>query len=307
MNTKSTNSLGSLALLSAGVVGAFAGLGAKIALRELPSFTILFTRILIMLIVLFPFVIHKLSIFKTHWKTLFLLGLFWSGNVAFFIVGIRYTTVLASGVLYAGVPLLTLIMSMIIFHTRPNKYQMTGIVFGLFGIVTLLIDSFSGLFFGSFHGNVLVFLATVSWSLYLLYSKKLSVKIDPIVLTVSSAVVASVLVGIAMILFEGIAPLLSIPGLHIETQVSLLFLGLGIGVGMIFFYQYGLKYGSVIMASMMLYIGTVVGGLTGIIFLHEAFTVRFFLGSAAILFGVYTVSKKPKEKITRQSTDAFGR
>lgn len=297
MNNQTKNySLGSLALLSAGIVGAFAGLGAKIALRELPSYTILFTRILVMLVVLFPFVIHKFSVFKTHWKTLLLLGLFWTGNVAFFIVGIRFTTVLASGVLYAGVPLLTLVMSMIIFRTRPNIHQMTGIVFGLFGIGVLLIDSFSGLSFGSFHGNVLIFLATLSWSLYLLYSKKLSVKIDPIVLTVSSAVVASVIVGIAMILSEGITPLLSIAGLHIETQLSLLFLGLGIGVGMIFLYQYGLKYGSVVMASMMLYIGTVVGGLTGIIFLHEAFTFRFFLGSAAILLGVYTVSKKPKEK-----------
>ena len=297
MNTHSNHSLGSLALFSAGIVGAFAGLGAKIALRELPSYTILFTRILVMLVVLFPFVLHKFSVFRTHWKTLLLLGLFWSGNFAFFIVGIRYTTVLASGVLYAGVPLLTLIESMILFRTRPSKNQLAGIFFGIIGIGILFVDSFSEFSFGSFHGNVLIFLATLSWSLYLLYSKKLSVKIDPIVLTVSSAIVASVIVGIAMLLSEGIAPLLSISGLRLETQLSLLFLGLGIGVGMIFLYQYGLKYGSVVMASMMLYIGTVVGGLTGIIFLHEAFTFRFLLGSIAILFGVSIVSKKSKKEI----------
>ncbi|MBI5613387.1 DMT family transporter [Candidatus Gottesmanbacteria bacterium] len=298
MNTKSSNSLGSLALFSAGVVGAFAGLGAKIALRELPPFTILFTRIFIMLVVLFPFVIHKLSVFKKNWKTLLLLGLFWSGNVTFFIVGIRYTTVLASGVLYAGVPLLTLIESMMIFHARPNVNQISGIIFGLLGIGILLVDSFSGLSFGSFQGNVLIFLATLSWSLYLLYSKKLSAEIDPLVLTVSSAVVASVIVGIAMMMSEGIAPLLSIGGLHLETQLSLLFLGLGIGVGMIFLYQYGIKYGSVVMASMMLYIGTIVGGLTGIVFLHENLTTSFVVGSVCILFGVYVVSRTKQRSLS---------
>ncbi|MEK7591827.1 MAG: DMT family transporter [Patescibacteria group bacterium] len=289
MDKKSNYSLGSLALLSAGIVGAFAGLGAKIALRELPPFTILFTRIIIMLVVLFPFVSRKLSVFKTHWKSLLLLGLFWSGNVAFFIVGIRYTTVLSSGVLYAGVPLLTLVESMILLHTRPKRNQIIGISLGLLGMGILFMDSVKDLSFGLFQGNVLIFIATLSWSLYLLYSKKLSAKIDPIVLTVSSAVVASIIVGLLMVLFEGYLPFLSIGRLHLETQMALLFLGLGIGVGMIFLYQYGIKYGSVVMASMMLYIGTVVGGLTGIVFLQESLTLKFIIGSLCILMGVYWV------------------
>ena len=71
--------------------------------------------------------------------------------------------------------------------------------------------------------------------------------------------------------------------------MALLFLGLGIGVGMIFLYQYGIKYGSVVMASMMLYIGTVVGGLTGIVFLQESLTLKFIIGSLCILMGVYWV------------------
>ena len=97
--------LGVIALFSASFLGGFAAFASKIILRELPPVTTLFLRLTIMILVLVPLVSHKIGHLFKHWKQLILLSFLWVGNLLFFIVGIKYTTAIMSGLLYASVPI----------------------------------------------------------------------------------------------------------------------------------------------------------------------------------------------------------
>ena len=107
-NSPDNYTLAVFALIVANMIGGGAPLASKILLRELPPMTILFLRLTIMLVILMPLSLTRFRHLWTHRKQLVLLGLFWVGNLSLFIIGIKFTTAIASSIIYLGVPILVL-------------------------------------------------------------------------------------------------------------------------------------------------------------------------------------------------------
>lgn len=298
-NSKNSKAFGSLALIASGIIGGIAPIAAKYALLELSPLTVLFLRLLIMLLPLLPlFIIVKLD-FKNNLKNLLLLGLFWLGNVTFFITGVKYTTAVASQILYALVPIFIIAEHYFISKTSLKKSQILSIALGLIGTLLIITQSSTDeLFQGAALGNTLIFLATICWSFYLLLSKKLSTQISPLGLTLSSALTATTLSGFLWFALEGQTQIHKISSLSQIGIYSLLFLGLVVGIVMIYLYQYGIKYGSVLLASSNVYVATLTAGILGFIFFNEKVTLQFTLGSVLVLGGafyssIYPLLKRP--------------
>lgn len=286
--------LATAALVGANVIGGIAGLASKITLRELPPMTILFFRISVMVIVLFPFVFHQLRHLWQHKTKLTLLGILWVGNVALFIVGIKFTTVIISSILYAFVPILVLFLQALLLGNRSKGYQRIGVFLGFVGALVTIGSSYhDAVGLGTFQGSLLIGIAVMSWAFYLIASKRFNVHMTPVGLTFGSALVAWVMVGSIMIATEGVNGLLAIPSISSAGFFWLLYIALGVGVGMIFLNQWGLQYSSPLVAGIMLYVSMVISSLTGILFLGERFTWPLAGGFAAMLLGVFFVSVFP--------------
>lgn len=287
--------LATLALIGSGIMGGLAALSSKIVLRELPPLTVLFVRITIMLLVLWPLALRYTRHSLTHWRQIALLAVFWLGNVVLFIVGVKYTTATASQVLYASVPIFVFLESFFVGGEKVRSFQVLGIILGFVGALVTVFDpaaSGNGAF-GSLYGNVLIFIASMSWSLYLVFSKRLSSHISPLGLTVGSASVGWILTGILMLMFEGTSGLVRLPVLSAVAFWALLFVGLGVGAAMIILVQWGVKYGSPLVAGSMVYLSTFIAAATGIAFLGEIITTRFLFGSALLLLGLFLTSTLP--------------
>ena len=292
-NSPDNSGLATIALIGAGILGGLAAIASKIALRELPPLTILFFRITVMLLVLVPFKWRSFRRFFKQWKAMVIVGLLWTGNVALFIIGIQYTTAIASQVLYTTVPILVLLESRFLTNEKLTKAQIIGIPLGFLGAILIILRSTGDAGFGTAYGNTIIFIATACWSLYLTVSKRVSGNLSPLGLTIGSSFVAWIVVGILMIVREGYTGILRIPALSFTGWTALLFIALGIGVAMIFLYQWGLKYGSAIAAGSMNYLSTAVTAVAGVFLLSEYITTPFLIGATLIIAGVFLVSTLP--------------
>ena len=108
-NLQNKLSTPTLALFIAGILGGLAPIAVKIVLKELPPLTISFLRLTLSLVVLVPLGISSFRHILVHWKRLILIGIFYSGNVFLFTLGIKHTTSAVSQLLYGGVPLFMLL------------------------------------------------------------------------------------------------------------------------------------------------------------------------------------------------------
>lgn len=290
-NLQSKSTQATLALLGAGILGGLAPISVKIVLRELPPITISFLRLTLALIVLFPLAVRSFPHIFVHWKRLVLVGLFYAGNVFLFTLGIKYTTSAVSQLLYGGVPLLMLLEQSIGGEKRLHARQLTGIFLGIVGTVILIVHPGSGgVDFGTRYGNTLIFLATLSWSFYLLITKRVSSYVPTLGLTFGMTAVAWCIGLLLMNWLEG-AAITGLFSLSLAGWLSLLFVGIVVGVGMWFLYNWGIKHGSTVVASSMLYVSTVTAGIGGYIAFGETITATFLLGGAILVSGVYLISR----------------
>lgn len=298
----SANSIlaGTLALIVAGILGGIPAYLSKIILRELPPLTILFLRITIMLAVLLPLSRSVLPDIKKHWKNIGLLSLFWVGNLILFIVGIQYTTVIASGLIYAGSPIVVLVEERLFLRSPIRPHQILGIFFGFLGAAILILSSAtnsSG--FGSLIGILLLFLAKVIYSSYLVFSKPMSKLVSPLGLTTGVALFGWVASLVSMLMLEGTQGLVRLGAVSMPAWIAIVVYGVASGVAMYFLIQWGIKRATPLAAASMIYITTFISALSGIVLLGESFTLYTALSGVAILAGVYLISILPVLKSRR--------
>ncbi len=298
--------LATFALILSGVIGGFAAYFSKIILRELPPLTILFLRMSIMLVILLPLTYKYLPHLLKHWKQIFATGIFWIGNLILFIIGIQYTTAIASGIIYAGSPIVVLIEDHLLNQAKVDSRQIIGIFLALFGVVIVVIDSnTSGIGFGSVAGIILLLLAKMSYSTYLVISKRYSQHISPLGLTTGAAICGWVISGIVMGMYEGTSGLVKVPFLSVSAWIALLFIGILLGVVMYFLVQWGIKRASPLVAASMIYVTTFISALSGVWILGEKLTFFLFLGGIFMLSGVYFISIWPILATRRHTKPPF--
>lgn len=161
----------SVLFLSA-IIGGLPPVGIKIALRQLESPMILLFRLLIMTPLLLMTSWKHLGILKKNFRTIIPIAVFWMGNIVIFAFGIPYTTASVSQILYTGVPVFVAALSPMLLKENPTKSQIVGIIIGILGTLIIVFGGGGSITSGSMKGNVLVFMATLSWSLYILYTRK---------------------------------------------------------------------------------------------------------------------------------------
>lgn len=292
-NSQNNLLLATGALLLGTFIGSLGVYVSKIILRELPPLTVLCLRLTIMTSLFVPLLASQIRFLLTHAWQLVVLSFFLAGNLIFFIIGIGSATALASGLLYASVPITVLLLDSIINHEKLTKAKYTSVVLGFSGALIILYSSHGSQGLGTFQGTALLFLATISYALYLIYSKHLSFHISPIQLAGATSIMSLAITFVVMLIFEGTAPLVHLPKLSFVGWMSLVYLGIFLGVIMYFFIQWGVHHGSALLAASMQYVGMVLTGLSGIWLLNERLTPPFVVGALLIVVGLYFITIHP--------------
>jgi drug/metabolite transporter (DMT)-like permease len=279
-----------LILCISAVLGGLPPIAIKVALRQLDSSVIMFLRVSIMLPVFFLLSIGKLSLLRKHMHAIWPVALGWAGNMVLFSIGIPHTSAALSQVLYTAVPVVATTLGIVVLRERPTLMQSIGIGIGFLG--TLIAIQASGVAGGNgtFFGNGFVFAAVISWSLYVIASRKYKNIVPTEVILFIGSCIAWVYFG-SVLLVSGT----SIPWATISASTiwALLFLGLIGGVIMFFTHQWAAQRLPVVMSGSTGYVSVISGIIGANIVLRESLTTGEWLGLGLILAAVMCTTTIP--------------
>src|SRR3989344_3279679 len=139
----------------------------KIGLFEIPPLSFAFIRFVLASFLILPFFLIKKRSFRKDFKRLVLVSLLATGNIIFFVLGIKLTTANISQLIYAGVPIITAFILYGGFGQKLSPRNIFGIALGF--IATLIILLLPILergekFAGDLRGNVFLLIAVVMYS-----------------------------------------------------------------------------------------------------------------------------------------------
>ena len=175
-----------------------------------------------------------------------------------------------------------------------NRQKLVGIAIGLIGVglIVLLPLIEKGIGEMSIFGNILMFFGSIAFLSYGLISKQKQKKLNvsPLALTFYFSLV-SLLISLPFMGYEFISH--GFPSqfglIHILSGA---YIGL-IGTGVFYLaYQYALKHGSAITASLFTYLQPISGvGLASLV-LGERITLPFIIGGTLAIIGAQIASRK---------------
>lgn len=283
-----------LAIVGAAALGGGVAVAVKVAVREADPIVVAFFRSCVATIVIFPLFLFEKSKFDRNIFKIILLSLFNTGNLILFATGIAYTTATASQVLYTFTPVIALVLSYFLLREAITKKKILSIVLGMIGVYIIIFGPFvnDSLAQGTIVGNIIIFLAVISFSIYTVVSKKFVGQYSPVYLTTifsATSIVATFAVGAQQILnyrviFSSI------------TTFAIIIAGVGATIYFVL-YQYAIKRGSPLLASMTLYLQPATAFVWGFLFLAERLTINILIGAAFAFTAAYLATKATGKNI----------
>lgn len=292
--------VGILSLLFANLVGgAITPMFIKFGVREIPPITYTFLRVVIAFLVILPIYFKHpgLKITRANFKWILIDSVFFTLNIGLFSIGIQYTNVVISQVMYAFVPIVVAILGHFLFKERLTRPKVIGSAIAFLGLLFLFFQSFhSGQGdFGSPFGNLIILVAVLSWSLYFVISHKITHTSSQISISLANFLVATIILAV-LVPFELRVHTFSFFDVSSLGLISLLVVGIFSSVVFLNLIQTGIKRTGAFIASLFSYIGPLAAAVTAVPFLGEKITFNLVLGGLLIIFGVFYATTYPQLK-----------
>ncbi len=286
--------LGILILLVANLIGGcITPLFIKLGIHDIPPLIFTFLRFFIAMIVFLPFFLRKKEpITGDHLKKICLFSVFFALNSMLYGIGLQHTSIIVSQVLYTLVPLIVGILSHFIVNEKFTLNKIVGAVVSGIGVLILVfgsLDKVQSISFGTPLGNILVLGAVISWSLYLVLSRKLSSHTNPTTMTFYSFALASALL-LPIVPIDIYIEKFNIGNVTTLGYASLAIVAIVSSALMFFLIQVGIKKTSAYVASVFSYFAPLFASVTAIPLLHEKVTPNLIFAGILITGGVFVAT-----------------
>ncbi len=271
----------------------------------IPPFTLAFTRWLVAVLILLPFICSKLwryrSVLSAEWKQLLLLGSLGMGICgAFPYLGAKTTTATNIGLIYALSPIFIILFARTWYAEHLNKRQLIGVLFALAGVVIIVAKgNLAVLISLSFNvGDLWILAASASWAFYSLWQSYLRSQLS-LFLRFGAMSIGGVIALLPFTLIEvyQLLPLTINREFVNIFVITIIFLALVSSILAYAAYAYIQKILGPSKASLVMYALPLYNAAMAWIFLDEKLQSFHFIGALLILPGLFlAVSSKTKSK-----------
>ena len=235
----------------------------------------------------------KNRLFSKTWKDEFLfllLGMF--GGSFYFLAentALKYTFASNVALIVCTAPLLTVMLTHFMLKSEKISNRMiTGFILALLGVALVV---FNGQFVLKLNpvGDILSFLAALSWAFYTIILRRVGSRYDSLFITRKVFFYGLVTIA-AMFLFR---PLTTNPEILFRPVVwgNLLFLGLIASLLCYFAWNVVVKRLGAIRSANYIYLNPIATLITSSVIIHEKITGIALAGTALILIGMFWVEK----------------
>lgn len=223
------------------------------------------------------------------WRVLIPFSLLGVGNALFYYIGITTTSVSAASVIGSTTPLVAAILSHILINERTSKEKLIGILVGLIGALCIIILPLWDLgkaIGGDFIGNIWILLSVLSWTLYIVGSRRFLTRetYSPLIMAeLNFLTLAAVTFFLALVTKQSF-----FTSAFYNPSYLLIFLYSTIPVTVVTFvlFQWVIKHVSATTATLKDYVQLMVGVGVSIVVLGEKVNPSFILGSIIVVLGI---------------------
>lgn len=182
MLKKSAHSLSPyyFAIIITYIIWAAAGPVIKLTVEQVPPFTFLFLRFLIVCVLLLPYTYYLIKnngIAKSDYLKIFILGVFAQTSLILLFIGYQYTTALEGTIISMLGPILSVIAGHYFYHEKIDWRVKLGLILAALGTLFVAIEPLlesrviSHAIELRIFGNLMVILYSISFLLYIIWSK----------------------------------------------------------------------------------------------------------------------------------------
>jgi drug/metabolite transporter (DMT)-like permease len=199
-----------------------------------------------------------------------------------------------ASILNAATPLFVIVIAHFWLHDEKiTAPRLAGLIVGFVGVVVLVLQNLKpGDGQNDILGELAVLLATVSYAVALIFSRRYLRGARPVVQSTMILVVATTVMWVITPVVDRPLVLPSTP----LTWIAVIWLGvLGLCVAYLLFFYLNNAVGPT-RASLVTYVFPVVGMFLGLIFLNEPLTWNMMVGAALVVGGIVVVNRKPQAK-----------
>lgn len=282
-----------LALITANLIWGAASPIFKLALENIPPFTLAFFRFFFAMIIMLPFAINDLIVKREDWKNLILLSL--TGitfNISFFFFGLKYAPSINAPMIASSGPIFLYILSIFVLHEKPHLKILVGTIISLIGVLIIIGQPLLSIQtdFKVLLGNLFFLLAMFGAVGHAIFSKEILKKYKPITITFWSFFIGS-LTFLPLFIGENIQQNF-LTTLDYRGIFGLIF---GIFLSSFLAYllfEWGISKIPAQEIGVYTYIDPVIATLIAIPLLGEKITVLFIIGSILIFAGIYIAENR---------------
>ena len=259
----------------------------KLALQNIPPFTLAFIRFFEGAAILFPFAVNQLRIEKKDWFTLVLLSFFGiTVNISFFFLGLKQAPSVNAPIIASSGPVFLYLFSILILGEKPQKKILKGILISIVGVLLIVGEPLVEQGFnGELIGNLLFVIATLGSVGHAIFSKKIMTNYRPVVITFWSFCIGAL----------SFLPFLPFEFSTVNPLATLDYRGwIGIVFGVLFssalgyfLYEWGLSRIKAQEVGLFTYIDPVIAMAIAVPLLGESFSPIFIIGSLFIFLGIF--------------------
>jgi drug/metabolite transporter (DMT)-like permease len=296
----STRFRAAMALVMTGVLGGVAPLLMKFAFKEFAPMQIVFLRFLIAVLLMLPVVFYTTRLTIRQIGIALPAGFFFSGNILFIIVGLMTTTGIVSQLFYLLTPVIVSLVGYMVFGEPVSKRRIMSMAVCFAGSSILVVRSIQAhelaKSIGTIGGNLLVLCAVLSWSGYLIYTKRVSTKLPATGFLIVNFMV-TLFLSFLFLTFGGMSPLTTLTAFSkssVPVLMSIVTLGTINSVLFFFLYQWSIKRVSAFMVSAAAYLSPLSAALFGIPFFGEKLSGTLVISAVAIFIGSYLIMTEKK-------------
>ncbi len=271
----------------------------KIAVVEIPPPTLVFLRVVIAWLILYPICrFQKSSAFdwRHRWKHYLILGITFNA-LPFYLVsfGELYISSALAGVLYSFTLIFTAILGHFFgSHDPLTKNKLLGIGLGIAGLATIYLPVLIQESIKTGIGAFMVIIACLSTSIATVYARTHLQRTSGItLLTAQFGVAAALLLPLSLLIDRPYA--LPLPSL--KAVVGVIGLGVICTAGAYFLYYKAIQFAGSTYASFSVLLIPIFAMILGAVVLQEQLTWNLYVGTPLILSGVLAVNPTFNKKL----------
>lgn len=262
----------------------------RAAADVVPPVALAFWRWVVAFLLLLPFCASGLILYRMtllqHWRRLLALGGLGMGICgAFVYIGLRETTAMNGGLIYAASPVMILVLGAVFKGERITLRQIGGIILAMLGVAIILTrgdpQAFLNLSFN--HGDLWILGATASWAVYsvLLRYASLTMPVMPLFAAIALA-------GVIVLAPFWVVEAVVIEGMTLSWNAAFSILGVAVFASVLAFstYQQGIRVVGSNRGGPFLYLMPAFAALMAVVFLGESLEVYHIVGFAMVVPGV---------------------